>query len=90
MISTGEMAHHHAQVKILQSVGGLNKLQRFIIFEAEAIYRDVLATLLDAPDTDQDQLVIVLEEYALVLRRTGRDTEALTLETRARALRDPL
>lgn len=57
--------------------------------EAEAIYRDVLATLLDSPDTDQDQLVIVLEEYAVVLRRTGRDTDALTLETRARALRDP-
>ena len=48
----------------------------------------MLATLLDTPDADQDQLVTVLQEYALVLRQTNRDADALALEARARALRD--
>ena len=50
----------------------------------------MLAILLETPDADQDQLVTVLEEYALVLRRTNRDADALTLEVRARALRNAI
>ena len=80
-----------AQLEVLIVRTGLAGLylQQTRYAEAEAIYREVLTTLLEMPETDQDHLVTVLEEYALVLRRTGRETDALTLEVRARALRDP-
>ena len=85
-----ELGPAHLDVLIIRTgLAGLY-LQQERYTEAEATYREVLATLLETPDADQDQLVTVLEEYALVLRRTGRDTDALTLEARARALRDPL
>ena len=64
-------------------------LQQLRYTDAEAIYREVLATMLDAPNADQDHLATVLQEYALVLRQTDRNTDALALEARARALRDP-
>ncbi len=83
-----ELGPAHLDVLIIRTgLAGLY-LQQTRYTEAEAIYREVLATLLDTADADQDLLVTVLEEYALVLRRTGRDTDALTLETRARALRN--
>ena len=78
----------HLDVLIVRTgLAGLY-LQQTRYTEAEAIYREVLATLLDTPDADQDQLVTVLQEYALVLRQTDRDGDALALEARARALRD--
>ncbi len=84
-----ELGPAHLDVLIIRTgLAGLY-LQQERYTEAEATYREVLATLLETPDADQDQLVIVLEEYALVLRRTGRDADALTLEVRARALRNP-
>ena len=83
-----ELGPAHLDVLIIRTgLAGLY-LQQMRYPEAEAIYREVLATLLDTPDADQDHLVTVLEEYALVLRRTGRDADGLALETRARSLRD--
>ncbi len=85
-----ELGPAHLDVIIVRTgLAGLY-LQQTRYTEAEAIYREVLATLLETPDADQDQLATVLEEYALVLRRTDRDTDARTLEARARALRDPV
>ena len=85
-----ELGPTHLDVLIVRTgLAGLY-LQQTHYTEAEAIYREVLVTLLDMPDADQDQLVTVLQEYALVLRQTGRDTDALALETLARALRDPI
>ena len=85
-----ELGPAHLDVLIVRTgLAGLY-LQQTRYTEAETIYRKVLATLLETPDADQDHLVTVLEEYALVLRQTGRDTDALTLEARARALRNPL
>ena len=83
-----ELGPAHLDVLMVRTgLAGLY-LQQTHYAEAEAIYREVLTILLDMPDADQDQLVTVLQEYALVLRQTDRDTEALALEARARALRD--
>ena len=85
-----ELGPAHLDVLIIRTgLAGLY-LQQTRYTEAEAIYREVLATLLETPEADQDHLVTVLEEYALMLRQTGRDTDALTLEVRARALRNTL
>ena len=65
-------------------------VQQLRYADAEAIYREVLTMLLETPDPDQDLLVTVLDAYALLLRQTGRDTEAATLEARARGLRGAL
>ena len=83
-----ELGPDHLDVLMVRTgLAGLY-LQQMHYTEAEAIYREVLATLLDTPDADQDLLVTVLEEYALELRQTGRETDAITLEVRARALRN--
>ncbi len=85
-----ELGPAHLDVLIIRTALAGLYLQETRYAEAEPIYQEVLAILLDTPDPDLDHLVTVLEEYALVLRRTGRDTDALTLEARARALRDPI
>ncbi len=83
-----ELGPAHLDVLIVRTgLAGLY-LQQTHYTEAEAIYRELLATLLDTPDADQDQLVTILQEYALVLRQTDRDTDARALEARARALRN--
>jgi tetratricopeptide (TPR) repeat protein len=83
-----ELGPTHQDVLMVRTgLAGLY-LQQMHYGEAEAIYRDVLTTLIDTPDADRDQLVTVLQEYAIVLRQTDRDTDALALEARARALRD--
>ena len=84
-----ELGPAHLEVIIIRTgLAGLY-LQQTRYTEAEAIYREVLATLLETPDADQEHLATVLEEYALVLRQTGRDADARALDARARALRDP-
>ena len=83
-----ELGPAHLDVVIIRTALAGLYLQQTRYTEAEAIYRAVLATLLDTPDADQDHLVTVLEEYAIVLRQTGRDADARPLETRARALRN--
>ena len=83
-----ELGPTHLDVLMVRTgLAGLY-LQQTHYADAETIYREVLATLLDTPDADQDQLMTVLQEYALVLRQTDRATDALALEARARALRD--
>ena len=83
-----ELGPAHLDVLLVRTgLAGLY-LQQAHYTEAEALYREVLSTLLATPDADQDQLVTVLQEYALVLRQTDRDTDARALEARARALRD--
>ena len=85
-----ELGPAHLDVLVIRTgLAGLY-LQQMRYTEAEAIYRVVLAALLEAPAPDQDQLVTVLEEYALLLRQTDRENDALTLEARARALRQAL
>ena len=86
--SSGSSDPPHLDVVIIRTALAGLYLQQTRYTEAEAIYRAVLATLLDTPDADQDHLVTVLEEYAIVLRQTGRDADARPLETRARALRN--
>lgn len=83
-----EFGPTHLDVLIVRTgLAGLY-LQQTHYAEAEAMYRDVLATLIAMPDADHDQLVTVLQEYAIVLRQTDRATDALALEARARALVD--
>ena len=83
-----ELGPAHLDVLMVRTgLAGLY-LQQTYYTEAEAIYLEVLATMLDTPDADQDLLVIVLQEYALVLRQTDRESDARALEARARALRD--
>jgi tetratricopeptide (TPR) repeat protein len=65
-------------------------LQQTRYAEADPLYREVLAILLDMPNPDRDHLLITLDEYALVLRATGRETDALAIDARARALREQL
>ncbi len=57
--------------------------------EAEPLYVEVLAILLGAPepDRDLDRVLIVLDEYAALLRATGREDEAASAEARARDIR---
>ena len=84
-----ELGPDHLDVLVIRTgLAGLY-LQQTRYADAEATYREVLTFLLDTPDGDLDLLVTVLDEYAQVLRQTGRDNEARTLEARARALRDP-
>ena len=85
-----ELGPAHLDVLMVRTALAGLYLQETRYTEAEPIYRDVLTILLDTPDRDQDHLATVLDEYALLLRRTGRDTDALTLETRAQALRGPI
>ncbi len=83
-----ELGPAHLDVLVIRTgLAGLY-LQQLRYAKAEANYREVLATLLEASTPDQDQLVTVLEEYAFLLRQTARAAEAVTLEARARALRD--
>ena len=83
----GQLGTAHLDVLIIKTALAGLYLQQMRYTEAEGVYREVLATVLDTPDADQDHLVTVLQEYALVLRQTGRESDALALETRARALR---
>ena len=57
--------------------------------EAEPLYVEVLAILLDTPepDRDLDRVLTVLDEYAALLRATGRGDEAAEAEARARDIR---
>ncbi len=57
--------------------------------EAEPLYVEVLAILLDTPepDRDLDRVLTALDEYATLLRATGREEEAADAEARARAIR---
>ena len=61
-----------------------------VIRNADPLYREVLAILLTSEEPDQDHLMTVLRDYARVLRATGRESDALALETRGQALRDAL
>ena len=64
-------------------------LQQARYREAEPLYVEVLAILLDVPepDRDQDRVLTALDEYAALLRATGRTDEAETAEARAREIR---
>ena len=55
--------------------------------EANTLYRELLTILSDAKNSQPDQLLAVLDEYAVLLYTTGRQEEAALLEARARALR---
>ncbi len=57
--------------------------------EAEPLYVEVLAILLDVPEPDQDQdrVLTVLDEYAILLRATGRVDEAAAAAARASDIR---
>ncbi|MEE2792849.1 MAG: tetratricopeptide repeat protein [Acidobacteriota bacterium] len=55
--------------------------------EADTLYRELLTILSDAQNSQPDQLLAVLDEYAVLLHTTGRPEEATLLEARARALR---
>ena len=57
---------------------------------ADPLYREVLSILLASEEPDQDHLMTVLRDYARVLRATGRESDALALETRWQALRNAL
>ena len=56
------------------------------------MYVEVLAILLDTPepDRDLDRLLTVLDEYAALLRTTGREDEAAEAAARASGIRAPV
>jgi tetratricopeptide (TPR) repeat protein len=80
----------HADVLVIRtSLAGLY-LQEGRYRDAEPLYREVLAHTLGQTQPDQDQLLTVLQEYAIVFRGMDRPDDALALESRARAIRDAL
>ena len=80
---------YHDDVLELRTVLAGFLLQQERYREAEPLYVEVLAILLDTPepDRDLDRVLTVLDEYAALLRATGRIDEAAEAETRARGIR---
>ena len=80
---------YHDDVLELRTMLAGFLLQQERYREAEPLYVEVLAILLDAPepDRDQDRLLTVLDEYAALLRATGRDDEAAAAAGRASDIR---
>ena len=56
--------------------------------EAEPLYRRALAILEKALGPEHPNVAQVLENYAELLRKTNRKTEAAKMEARAKAIRD--
>ena len=55
--------------------------------EAEPLYKRALAILEKALGPDHPDVATTLENYAALLRKTGRTTEATKMEARAKAVR---
>ncbi len=90
-LETLERAHGpwHADVLELRTMLAGFLLQQQRHAEAEPLYVEVLAILLDAPEPerDHDRVLTALDEYAALLRTTGRADEAAAAEARARRIR---
>lgn len=80
---------YHDDVLELRTMLAGFLLQQERYREAEPLYVEVLAILLDTPepDRDQDRVLIVLDEYAALLRATGRGDEAAEAAARASGIR---
>ena len=80
---------YHDDVLELRTILAGSLLQQERYREAEPLYVEVLAILLDAPepDRDQDRVLTVLDEYAALLRATGRGDEAAEAAARASDIR---
>ncbi len=55
--------------------------------EAEPLYKRALAILEKALGPDHPDVATTLENYAALLRKTGRTTEATKMEARGKAVR---
>ena len=80
---------YHDDVLELRTVLAGFLLQQERYREAEPLYVEVLAILLDTPepDRDLDRVLTVLDEYAALLRATGRTDEAAEAAARASDIR---
>ena len=80
---------YHDDVLELRSMLAGFLLQQERYREAEPLYVEVLAILLDTPepDRDQDRLLTALDEYAALLRATGRTDEAAEAAAQASNIR---
>ena len=80
---------YHDDVLELRTMLAGFLLQQERYREAEPLYVEVLAILLDTPepDRDQDRVLVVLDEYAALLRATGREDEAAEASARASGIR---
>ena len=80
--------YHDDVLELRTSLAGF-LLQQQRYREAEPLYVEVLAILLDTPEPnrDLDRVLTVLDEYAALLRATGRGDEAAEAEARARSIR---
>ena len=80
---------YHDDVLELRTVLAGFLLQQERYLEAEPLYVEVLAILLDTPepDRDLDRVLTVLDEYAALLRATGRVDEAAEAAARASDIR---
>ena len=80
---------YHDDVLELRTMLAGFLLQQERYREAEPLYVEVLAILLDTPepDRDQDRVLTVLDEYAALLRATGREDEAAEAAARASGIR---
>lgn len=85
-----ELGPDHSDVLVIRTALAGLYLQRGHYGDAEPLYREVLALTRNQRELDQDQLLTVLQEYALVLRGMDRINDALDLEASARAIRDAL
>jgi tetratricopeptide (TPR) repeat protein len=55
--------------------------------EAEGLFKKAIPAMENAPGHVQYELAVILAKYASLLRETGRETEALPLEARAKELK---
>ena len=55
--------------------------------KAEPLYQRALVILVSALGPEHPEVAKVFENYALLLRETGRDAEAAKMEARAKAIR---
>ena len=80
---------YHDDVLELRTMLAGFLLQEARYREAEPLYVEVLAILLDAPepDRDLDRVLTVLDEYAALLRTTGRADEAAAAAAQASDIR---
>ena len=80
---------YHDDVLELRTILAGFLLQQERYREAEPLYVEVLAILLDTPepDRDLDRVLTVLDEYAALLRATGRTDEAAEAAARASDIR---
>ena len=85
-----EVGPAHPDVLVIRTVLAGLYLREGRHRDAEPLYREVLALTLDQAEPDQDQLLTILQEYAVVFRGMNRPDDALALEGRARAIRDAL